>query len=72
MDYKINKKNDAAKNETPNNIVNDKSAEESALEENSLEKKGATNGVSNDENSDAADVGLHDSNLVTPDENNKD
>lgn len=72
MDYKINKKNDAAKNETPNNIVNDKSAEESALEENSLEKNGATNGVSNDENSDAADVGLHDSNLVTPDENNKD
>lgn len=72
MDYKINKKNDAAKNETPNNIVNDKSAEESAVEENSLEKKGATNGVSNDENSDAADVGLHDSNLVTPDENNKD
>jgi len=72
MDYKINKKNDAAKNETPNNIVNDKSAEESALEENSLEKNGATNGVSNDENSDAADVGLHDSNLITPDENNKD
>lgn len=72
MDYKINKKNDAAKNETPNNIVNDKSAEESALEENSLEKNGATNGVSNDENSDAADVGLHDSNLVTPNENNKD
>ena len=72
MDYKINKKNDAAKNETPNNIVNDKSAEESALEENSLEKNGATNGVSKDENSDAADVGLHDSNLVTPDENNKD
>lgn len=72
MDYKINKKNDAAKNETPNNIVNDKSAEESAVEENSLEKNGATNGVSNDENSDAADVGLHDSNLVTPNENNKD
>lgn len=72
MDYKINKKNDAAKNETPNNIVNDKSAEESALEENSLEKNGATNGVSNDENSDAADVGLHDSNLITPNENNKD
>ena len=72
MDYKINKKNDAAKNETPNNIVNDKSAEESALEENSLEKNGATNGVSKDENSDAADVGLHDSNLVTPNENNKD
>lgn len=72
MDYKINKKNDAAKNETPNNIVNDKSAEESAVEENSLEKNGATNGVSNDENSDAADVGLHDSNLITPDENNKD
>ena len=72
MDYKINKKNDAAKNETPNNIVNDRSAEESALEENSLEKNGATNGVSNDENSDAADVGLHDSNLITPDENNKD
>ena len=72
MDYKINKKHDAAKNETPNNIVNDKSAEESALEENSLEKTGATHGVSNDENSDAADVGLHDSNLVTPDENNKD
>lgn len=72
MDYKINKKNDAAKNEAPNNIVNDKSAEESALEENSLEKNGATNGVSKDENSDAADVGLHDSNLVTPNENNKD
>lgn len=72
MDYKINKKNDAEKNETPNNIVNDKSAEESALEENSLEKNGATNGVSKDENSDAADVGLHDSNLVTPNENNKD
>ena len=72
MDYKINKKNDAAKNETPNNIVNDKSAEESALEENSLEKNGATNGVSKDENSDAADVGLHDSNLVTPNESNKD
>ena len=72
MHYKINKKNDAAKNETPNNIVNDKSAEESALEENSLEKNGATNDVSNDENSDAADVGLHDSNLVTPNENNKD
>lgn len=72
MDYKINKKNDAAKNETPNNIVNDKSAEESAVEENSLEKNGATNGVSKDENSDAADVGLHDSNLVTPNENNKD
>lgn len=72
MDYKINKKNDAAKNETPNNIVNDKSAEESAVEENSLEKNGATNGVSNDENSDAADVGLHDSNLVTPNKNNKD
>lgn len=72
MDYKINKKNDAAKNETPNNIVNDKSAEESAVEENSLEKNGATNGVSNDENSDAADVGLHDSNLITPNENNKD
>ena len=72
MDYKINKKNDAAKNETPNNIVNDKSAEESAVEGNSLEKNGATNGVSKDENSDAADVGLHDSNLVTPNENNKD
>jgi len=67
MDYKINKKNDAAKNETPNNIVNDKSAEESALEENT-----STNDVSYDENSDAADVGLHDSNLVTPNENNKD
>ena len=76
MDYKINKKNDAAKNETPNNIVNDKSAEESAVEENSLEKNGASkdvsNDVSNDKNSDAADVGLHDSNLITPDENNKD
>lgn len=67
MDYKINKKNDAAKNETPNNIVNDKSAEESAVEENT-----STNDVSYDENSDAADVGLHDSNLVTPNENNKD
>lgn len=58
MDYKINKKNDAAKNEAPNNIVN----------ENSFEESTATN----DENSDAADVGLHDSNLITPDENNKD
>lgn len=67
MDYKINKKNDAAKNEAPNNIVNDKSAEESAVEENT-----STNDVSYDENSDAADVGLHDSNLVTPNENNKD
>lgn len=67
MDYKINKKNDAAKNETPNNIVNDKSAEESAVEENT-----STNDVSYDENSDAADVGLHDSNLVTPNENDKD
>lgn len=72
MDYKINKKNDAAKNETPNNIVNDKSAEESAVEENSLEKNGVSNDVSNDENNDAADVGLHDSNLITPNENNKD
>lgn len=72
MDYKINKKNDAAKNEAPNNIVNDKSVEESSVEENSLEKNGATNGFSKDENSDAADVGLHDSNLVTPNENNKD
>ena len=67
MDYKINKKNDAAKNEAPNNIVNDKSAEESAVEENT-----STNDVSYDENSDAADVGLHDSNLITPNENNKD
>ena len=67
MDYKINKKNDAAKNEAPNNIVNDKSAEESAVEENT-----STNDVSYDENSDAADVGLHDSNLVTPNENDKD
>lgn len=67
MDYKINKKNDAAKNETPNNIVNDKFAKESAVEENT-----STNDVSYDENSDAADVGLHDSNLVTPNENNKD
>ncbi|WP_333613417.1 transcription antitermination factor NusB [Psychrobacter sp.] len=67
MDYKINKKNDAAKNEAPNNIVNDKSAEESAVEENP-----STNDVSNDKNSNAADVGLHDSNLVTPNENNKD
>ncbi len=67
MDYKINKKNDAAKNEAPNNIVNDKSAKESAVEENT-----STNDVSYDENSDAADVGLHDSNLITPDENNKD
>ena len=67
MDYKINKKNDAAKNEAPNNIVNDKSAKESAVEENT-----STNDVSYDENSDAADVGLHDSNLVTPNENNKD
>ncbi len=67
MDYKINKKNDAAKNETPNNIVNDKSAEESSVEENT-----STNDVSYDENSDASDVGLHDSNLITPDENNKD
>ena len=67
MDYKINKKNDAAKNEAPNNIVNDKSAEESAVEENT-----STNDVSYDETSDAADVGLHDSNLVTPNENNKD
>ena len=67
MDYKINKKNDAAKNEAPNNIVNENSAEESSVEENT-----STNDVSNDENSDAADVGLHDSNLVTPNENNKD
>ncbi|MHA1176811.1 transcription antitermination factor NusB [Psychrobacter faecalis] len=67
MDYKINKKNDAAKNEAPNNIVNDKSAEESTVEENT-----STNDVSNDKNSNAADVGLHDSNLVTPNENNKD
>ena len=67
MDYKINKKNDAAKNEAPNNIVNDKSAEESTVEENT-----STNDVSNDKNTDAADVGLHDSNLVTPNENNKD
>src|SRR5699024_11295208 len=67
MDYKINKKNDDAKNEAPNNIVNDKSAEESAVEENT-----STNDVSYDENSDAADVGLHDSNLVTPNENDKD
>ena len=72
MDYKINKKNDTAKNEAPNNIVNEQPTKESALEENSLEKNGATNGVSKDENSDAADVGLHDSNLITPDENNKD
>ena len=67
MDYKINKKNDAAKNEAPNNIVSENSVEESAAEENT-----STNDVSNDKNTDAADVGLHDSNLVTPNENNKD
>lgn len=71
MDYKINKKNDAAKNEAPNNIVNDKSAEESAVEENTSTND-VSYDVSYDENSDAADVGLHDSNLVTPNENNKD
>ena len=72
MDYKINKKNDAAKNEARNNISNEQPTKESAVDENSVEKNGATNGVSNDENSDAADVGLHDSNLITPNENNKD
>ncbi|WP_286796672.1 transcription antitermination factor NusB [Psychrobacter sp. UBA6291] len=71
MDYKINKKNDAAKNEAPNNIVNDKSAEESTVEENTSTND-VSNDVSNDKNSNAADVGLHDSNLVTPNENNKD
>lgn len=71
IDYKINKKNDAAKNEAPNNIVNDKSAEESAVEENTSTND-VSYDVSYDENSDAADVGLHDSNLVTPNENNKD
>lgn len=72
MDYKINKKNDAAKNEARNNIVNEQPTKENSVEENFVEKNGATNGVSNDENSNAADVGLHDSNLITPDENNKD
>lgn len=72
MDYKINKKNDAAKNEARNNIVNEQPTKENSVEENFVEKNGATNGVSNDENSNAANVGLHDSNLITPDENNKD
>lgn len=73
MDYKINKKNDAAKNEARNNIVNEQPTKENSVEENFVEKNGATNGgVSNDENSNAADVGLHDSNLITPDENNTD